>query len=370
MTVSRARDAAASLVKKVMDDHYDTDASMNKEEGMLRGSRGRLGWALAAVVLIAACGGGTSSSGAGATSTPAASKTASIGSFDRPIIFAFTPSQDVARITASGNAIASALATATGLRWKVTVPTSYAAQIESVCAGQTDIAAIASLAMTLLLDKGCGTPILGALRKDEKGNLATIYNAQILVSTASGINDLAGLKGKKFAFVDPISASGYLFPSLLVKNKTGQEPKTFFASTIFAGGHDKAALAVYSGQVDGAATFNDVRTNAGMPADIMTKTKVIDAAGPIPNDGVAVAKNFPADLQAQVTKALIDYCAGDGKAQCKSLFAWDGLQEVKSDFYNPIRDAAKLAGIDVATEAAKTPAPPPPTPSPSPAKTP
>jgi phosphonate transport system substrate-binding protein len=327
--------------------------------------RGRLGWALAAVVLIAACTGGTATPG-GATNTPAPSKTVRVGSFDRPIIFAFTPSQDIARITASGNAMASALAQATGLRWKVSVPTSYAAQIEAMCAGQADVAAIASLQMTLMLDKGCGTPILGALRKDEKGQLATTYNSQILVQTASGITDLNGLKGKKFAFVDPISASGYLFPSLLVKNKTGQDPKTFFSSTIFAGGHDKAALAVYGGQVDGAATFNDVRTNAGMPADIMQKTKVIDAAGPIPNDGIAVAKGFPADVQDQITKALIDYCGQDAtKAQCKSLFGWDGVQKITADFYNPVRDAAKLAGLDVAAEAAKTPAPPPPTPSPS-----
>ena len=331
-------------------------------------TRGRLGWALAAVILIAACGGGTSTSGG---ATPAASKTARIGSFDRPIIFAFTPSQDVARITASGNAIASALATATGLRWKVTVPTSYAAEIESVCAGQTDIAAIAPLQMTLLLDKNCGTPILGALRKDDTGQLATTYKSQILVRSDSGITDLNGLKGKKFSFVDPISASGYLFPSLLVKNKTGQDPKTFFSSTIFAGSHDKSVLAVYSGQVDGAASFIDARTDAGMPADVMAKTKVIDTAGPIPNDGIAVAKGFPSDLQAQVTKALIDYCASDaGKTQCKALFGWDGLKEVTADFYNPVRDAAKLAGIDVAAEAAKTPAPPPATPSPSPTKAP
>src|SRR5437588_10812654 len=121
-------------------------------------TRGRLGWALAAVILIAACGGGTSTSGG---ATPAASKTARIGSFDRPIIFAFTPSQDVARITASGNAMASALGSATGLKFKVTIPTSYAAQIEAMCAGQADLAAIAPLQMTLLLDKSCGTPILG-----------------------------------------------------------------------------------------------------------------------------------------------------------------------------------------------------------------
>jgi phosphonate transport system substrate-binding protein len=332
-------------------------------------TRGRLGWALAAVILISACGGGTSTSG-GATSTPGASKTLRIGSFDRPVVFAFTPSQDVARITASGNAMASALATATGLRWKVSIPTSYAAQIEAMCSGQADIAAIAPLQMTLLLDKGCGTPILGALRKDDTGALATTYKSQILVRSDSGITDLNGLKGKKFAFVDPISASGYLFPTLLVKSKTGQDPKTFFGSTIFAGGHDKAALAVYQGTVDGAASFIDVRTSAGMPSDILTKTKVIDTAGPIPNDGVAVAKGFPADVQAQVVKALIDYCsAPPGAATCASLFNWNGLQQITASFYDPVRDAAKLAGIDVAAEAAKTPAPPPP-PPPSPTKAP
>jgi phosphonate transport system substrate-binding protein len=337
-----------------------------KEEGMLGKTAGRLGWVLAAIVLISACTGGTSTTATtGGSSTPAAAKTARIGSFDRPIIFAFTPSQDVARITASGNAMASALAQATGLRWKVSIPTSYAAQIEAICAGQADIAAIAPLQMTLLLDKGCGTPILGALRKDDKGQLATTYQAQILVRSDSGITDINGLKGKKFAFVDPISTSGFLFPTLLVKSKTGQEPKTFFSSTIFAGGHDKSVLALYRGEVDGAASFIDARTLAGMPADIMTKTTRIDTAGPIPNDGVAIAKNFPQDLADQITKALIDYCASAaGAPTCLSLFSWNGLQKVSADFYNPVRDAAKLAGIDVAAEAAKTP-PPPPTPAPS-----
>jgi len=197
-----------------MNSHYDTDASTNKEEGMLRSTAGRLGWVLATIVLISACS-GTATPG-GATSTPGASKTDRIGSFNRPIIFAFTPSQDVARITASGNAMASALATATGLAFKVTIPTSYAAQIEAMCAGQADLAAIAPLQMTLLLDKNCGTPILGALRKDDTGALATTYKSQILVRSDSGITDLNGLKGKKFAFVDPISASGYLFPTLLI----------------------------------------------------------------------------------------------------------------------------------------------------------
>ena len=322
--------------------------------------RGPLGWALATgLVLATACN-------SAATPGASPSKTPRVGGLDRPIQLAFTPSTQAATISTNGAAIKSALERSTGLRFNVTVMTSYAAQVEAMCSGSVDMGFFAPLQMTLLLSKGCGTPVLAALRKDDTGALATTYKSQILVSVASGITDINGLKGKKFAFVDPLSASGYVYPTLVVKNKTGQEPKTFFGSTIFAGSHDKSVLAVYSGQVDGAASFIDARTDAGMPADVMAKTKVIDTAGPIPNDGVAVAKGFPADLQAQVTKALIDYCASDaGKTQCKALFGWDGLKEITGDFYNPVRDAAKLAGIDVAAEAAKTPAPPPPTPSPT-----
>lgn len=328
--------------------------------------RGPLGWALAASLVIAACGG---------AATPAAPK---LGSAERPINLAITPSAEVQRLTATGNVIAAALGKATGLVWKVSVPTSYAAQIDAICAGQVDVGFIAPLQMTLALDKGCATPIAAALRKNAEGTLTTTYESQILVRKDSGIKTIADLKGKKFAFTDAISASGYLFPSLLVKQQTGQEPKTFFASTIFAGGHPQAALAVYNKQVDGAAMFIDARVKdlqtkelaTGMPRDILETTEVIGRAGPIPNDAIALRKDLPKDVADQIKKALLDYgTTDDGKKNYKDLFAWDGLQEVGASFYDPVREAAKLAGIDVAAEAAKTPRPPA-SASPSPSKSP
>jgi len=238
-----------------------------------------------------------------------------------------------------------------------------------MCSGSIDVGFFAPLQMTLLLSKSCGTPVLGALRKDDTGQLSTTYKSQILVRADSGITDLAGLKGKKFAFVDPLSASGYVFPTLVVKNKTGQEPKTFFSQTIFAGGHPQAALAVYNKQVDGAATFIDARDSlvAANP-DIKTATKVIETAGPIPNDGVALRKGFPDDLGKQVTQALMDYSKDAGGAKVFSaLFQWDGIQAVDAKFYDPMKDAAALAGVDVEGLAKATPRPAA-TPAPSPTK--
>jgi len=324
---------------------------------MRRTLRGPLGWALAAGLLIAACGGG---SGTAASNAPKPSGPR-LGSFDRPISLAFTPSVQASTISSNASAIKAALEKATALAWKVTAMTSYAAQVEAMCSGSVDVGFFATIQMTLLVDKGCGTPVLGALRVDPVSKqLSTSYSSQIIVRSDSGINDLNGLKGKKFAFVDPLSASGFVYPTLTIKTKTGQEPKTFFSSTIFAGGHPQAALAVYQGTVDGAAT--------GMPPDILTKTKRIDTAGPIPNDGVALAKNLPDDLAKQVKQALIDYNkSDDGKKVLGALYQWDGLQEIDAKFYDSMKDALKLAGVDVQGLANATPRP---APTPAPSKTP
>jgi phosphonate transport system substrate-binding protein len=331
---------------------------------------GPLGWALAAAVVFAACG-GTGGSTASTAPSAAGSNAPRIGSFDRPISLAFTPSQEAATIATNGAAIKGALEKATGLAWKVTAMSSYAAQVEAMGSGSVDVGFFAPLQMTLVIGKGYGSPILGALRKDDTGQLATTYKSQILVRTDSGINSLADLKGKKFAFVDPLSASGYVYPTLAIKNKTGQEPKTFFSATTFAGSHPNAALAVYNKQVDGAAMFIDARDSlVAANADIKTATKVIDTAGPIPNDGVALRKGFPDDVGKTVKQALMDYSKDPAGAKVLSaLFAWDGVQEVNASFYDAIKEAAALAGVDVEGLAKNTPRPAA-TAAPSPSKAP
>jgi phosphonate transport system substrate-binding protein len=339
---------------------------------MLRTLRVTFGWGIVAAFVVAACGGTSNQPTQPTGAAPTAQPTARLGGINRPIVMAFIPSQDTARITTSGKAIAASLERSTALKWDVKVPTSYAATIEGLCAGQIDVAWLAPLAFALAQDRNCADVILGTLRKDPlTGDLSATYSSQILVRTDSGINDVKGLKGKKFAFVDPISASGTIYPTLAVKQASGEDPKTFFSSTVFAGGHDKAVLALYQGQVDGASSFIDARDDLEKTfPDIKQKTKRIATAGPIPNDTVSIRKNFPADLRDKIQGALLDYSkTDDGKKALKSLYSIDGLATVDPKVFDTVRDAAKLAGVDLAGEAAKT-ARPVATPAPSPTKAP
>jgi len=166
------------------------------------------------------------------------------------------------------------------------------------------------------------------------------------VKADSGIKDINGLKGKKFAFVDTALGLGLRLPDARVKNKTGQDPKTFFSSTIFAGGHPQAALAVYQGTVDGAGhVHRRPRQPRGDDPRHKDETTVIDTAGPIPNDGVALAKNFPGrHRQAGEGRAHRFSKADDGKKVFSALFSWDGIQEITPSFYDDMKTAAALGG--------------------------
>ena len=69
----------------------------------------------------------------------------------------------------------------------------------------------------------------------------------------SGIADLSDIRGKKVAFVDPSSASGYLYPAAHLVGLGYDIDKDI--DSVFAGGHDKSLQAVLNGDVDVAAAL-------------------------------------------------------------------------------------------------------------------
>lgn len=80
----------------------------------------------------------------------------------------------------------------------------------------------------------------------------TVYYSSIIVPAKSPAKNLEDLRGKSFAFTDPLSNTGKLVPDYLLARK-GERPETFFGKIVFSGSHDKSIVAVAGGMVDGAA---------------------------------------------------------------------------------------------------------------------
>lgn len=79
-----------------------------------------------------------------------------------------------------------------------------------------------------------------------------LYHSFIIVHKNSPYQTLEDLKGKSFAFSDPESNSGYLYPQYLLALK-GDRSENYFRSTFFTYNHAETVEAVAEQVADGAA---------------------------------------------------------------------------------------------------------------------
>lgn len=271
------------------------------------------------------------------------------------LVMAFVPSGEARTILESGNRVAQLLEMATGYKFEPFVATSYAGVIEAMGAGRADIGWLNTFSYVIAHQKYGVEVRLVTVRFG-----LPYYRAEIITQTSSGINALPDLRGKRFAFVDPASTSGYLFPVAGLK-KAGYDPQKFFGQTIFAGSHNNVVLAVYQGRVDAGAVFEDARgTVQKTLPDVMQKVKVVWKSDPIPNDTVSVRKALPEDVKAKVTTALLRFSQTPaGLDALKSLYEIEALADynllvtkykVKASnldaFFDPVRDVQRFVGLN------------------------
>ena len=265
-----------------------------------------------------------------------------LGTSRNPIRMMFVPSGDAQVIVKGGQEVAKLLQKETGLHFKTSVATSYAAVIEAMGAGKVDIGWLATFSYVLAKDKYDVELLLVVQRFG-----SPFYRGQIMVRADSGINSLDNLQGKRFAFVDPASTSGHLYPKTLLLSK-GLDPKTFFSKTIFAGSHNAVVLSIYKGEVDGGAAYDGSRAAVAKSyPDVFEKIKVLAYTKEIPNDTVSVRKELPEGLKVKLRNGLKKISESPkGSKVLKRLYGISGLMDLDG-LFDPVREAGRLLGLNL-----------------------
>ena len=276
-----------------------------------------------------------------------AEQTGELGSESNPIKMAMVPSLDTNKLILSGNKLAELMEKETGLKYDVSVPASYTAVITAMGSGTVDVGWLPPIPYVMAHDKyGVEVALVTVRNKSAK------YWGFIIARTDTGINSLADLKGKRFAYGDPVSTTGTIYPKHLIRT-SGHDPDTYFSNVIYAGAHDRVIMAVYNKQVDGGAIYGGVGTDArekvvnSLP-DVMEKTHVIAKSIEIPNDTVSVRKGLPADIVKKITDGLIKVAASDeGRITIMSLYGIDGFERTNDSDYDSVRSVAKAENIQI-----------------------
>jgi phosphonate transport system substrate-binding protein len=318
------------------------------------------------------------------TAVPAAPTKAPI-----KLIQSYVPSGNATQILAAAKDLDKLMTAKTGYVFESSVATSYAATVEAMCSGKVDIGWLNPLGYVVANNK-CGVEgLLLTVRAQSPSNtcppgkdVCFTYRAQIIYNVeknpeldklakdpkATNKDKVTALKGKKFAFGDPLSTSGNLYPrDIMLKN--GLDPLKDFGEVASLGSHNNVALAVYKGTVDAGATFEDVRDGLVKDnPDIKQKTGILLYSDEIPNDAVSVRKDLDPVVKATFKRALYELAATDeGKKALDSTYQYYGFADANDKLYDPIRTIAKAIGLDL--EAAIQPKPPAPA-TPAPTKAP
>ncbi len=320
-----------------------------------------------------------------------------VGSPEHPIKVLFVPSVDANIIVTGGEVMAAALNEATGLTFEVTVPTSYAATIEEMCASPADTMAFIPGLGYAIASQLCGVDVsFKAIRFGYP-----VYWAEYIVARDSEFQTLEDLEGATWGYGDQGSTSGYMVPAVEFA-AAGITP----GEQVQTGGHNQTVTAVYNGEVDfgtvfysvplnpdGAPVFTyadyeagtitgleqyeipeeaiancapdaegkklfcdgyrilDARANIRTEApDVIQKVRVLAVSAAIPNDTLSFGPEFPADVRAQIEEALVAFAATEAwgtSIGSADFYGWSGIAPASDSEYDMVRAMVEATGYKI-----------------------
>lgn len=176
----------------------------------------------------------------------------------------------------------------------------------------------------------------------------TTYNSYIIVNIESSYSDIADLRGKKFAFSDPLSNSGMIYPSyrLSLINET---PDSFFGKDkngrnnwFFTYSHDNSIIAVEQNLAEGAAVDSLVYDYMKETRpEIISKTRIIEISPPFGIPPLVVSKDIDPFLEKKLTRILLEMGNNEEGKRILANISIDRFTRINDSAYDPIREMVK-----------------------------
>ncbi|KND17384.1 phosphonate ABC transporter substrate-binding protein [Pannonibacter phragmitetus] len=242
---------------------------------------------------------------------------------------------------------------ALGVPVKLFTPADYDGVIQGMLGGSIDFAGLgaSAYAKIYLTNAEAVEPVLTKQNLDG----STGYYAIGFARKDSGITSMEDAKGKRFAFADPNSTSGYLVPGAELQDTYGKLDQ-YFGEVRFSGGHEQSIVGVANGDFDAAVSwadglgewedgYNSGAFRKAADAGIVDMNDLVEIwkSKLIPEGPFVIRKALPDDVKAKVT-AIADTMWQDDPKCAYALSHGDAkdLVPVTHDAYLGIIAARKL----------------------------
>lgn len=181
------------------------------------------------------------------------------------------------------------------------------------------------------------------------------FRGALFVRDDAAARSVEELRGKRVAWVDPDSCSGFLFPRIALAQR-GHDPDRLFGGLRILGSHAAVARAVAEGQADVGATHVELLdpddagsriVRSGWSAvDVPMRAVLI--TDPVPGDVLVATREVEASARARLRDALTSlHETSEGATILGTLFQAGSLVAADASDYAAVRDAMRAAGVRV-----------------------
>lgn len=153
---------------------------------------------------------------------------------------------------------------------------------------------------------------------------------------------LLQLHGKIFAYADPYSFSGYLYPRYVL-HEAGKDPANFFGKTFFTKGHKRVVRAVAAGLADGGYVDGYIWDSLAQAEPALTaRTRVVEKSGPHGFPPLVAAKKLSDRDFADLRSVLLGMSSDPVGAKLLKRLGLDGFVAGDPKWY---ADAARMMHV-------------------------
>lgn len=169
-------------------------------------------------------------------------------------------------------------------------------------------------------------------------NGESFYRSQLIVPVGSGAESIADLRGKVFAFTDPMSFTGRMYPTYMLQN-IGESPTDFFQRTFFTYSHDDAINAIADGLADGAAVDSLVLDFALVrDPDLGSKLKIIHTSPPFGIPPVVVSPNIRPQQRVELEEIFLSMHQNSQGATALQVLDIERFIFVSEELYDTVEE--------------------------------
>ena len=260
--------------------------------------------------------------------------------------FGVEPYDTAARLVPIYHKVGELIGEKLGCKVEVYVATSYNAEIEAMRNDKIEIGEFGPLGYVLAHQVAKAEAVAAFGTADGKPDT---YWASIVTYPASGINSVAEIKGHSFAFSDPASTSGHLFPAYGLR-KAGLDPDKDVRA-IYAGSHTSSFEALYNHKVDAGELNSEQLESAKQRGHYKDGDLVfLWKSDPIPTDPFVVRGDLPADFKKRIVVVLQNLDLSTLDSADRRIMVGAGVARLvpqTDGAYDGIRDLVKTLNIDL-----------------------